>query len=393
MLHRPAKLSGPQEKPVTSVTERMAIVPRPCREVVAIVDFCGVKATIGTDIGRAAELLRAGEVVAIPTETVYGLAANAYDGSAVLKIFQAKQRPAFDPLIVHVHSMEQMREVVSFLDCARNDTARNDTGKEAEALMKKFWPGPLTLVLPKSDRVPDLVTSGLDTVAVRMPAHPIALELLRSLEFPLAAPSANPFGYVSPTTAQHVADQLGGKIKYILDGGPCTIGVESTIIGWEAHLSRLDFSHAPRAAKSRYANARHDKWVLYRPGGTPVGDIEAVIGQVGVARKQVLPASPGMLESHYAPRKPVYIGDVQALLKEHAGKRVAVIAFTEKHDAWRTEVLSPTGDPAEAARHLFAALRSLDASDAEVILAEVFPQEGLGTAINDRLRRASAKRA
>ncbi|MEO5585412.1 MAG: L-threonylcarbamoyladenylate synthase, partial [Flavobacteriales bacterium] len=273
---------------------------------------------------------------------------------------------SFDPLIVHVHSLEQVKKVVSFPELTRNDTQ-----KEAEALMARFWPGPLTLVLPRSDRVPDLVTSGLDTVAVRMPAHPMALELLRSLEFPLAAPSANPFGYVSPTTAQHVADQLGVKIPYILDGGPCSVGMESTIIGWESDA---------------------EQWVLYRPGGTPVAEIEAVIGNVGVAKKQVMPVSPGTLESHYAPRKPVFIGDVKTLLKEHAGKRVAVIAFNENHDAWRTEVLSPSGDPAEAARHLFAALRSLDASDADVILAEIFPHEGLGAAINDRLRRASAKR-
>lgn len=322
---------------------------------------------IGTDIQAVSDLLRKGEVVAIPTETVYGLAANAYSEAAVLKIFQAKQRPAFDPLIVHVHSLEQVKEVVSF-----SSLVSEDTRKEAEALMAKFWPGPLTLVLSKSDRVPDLVTSGLDTVAVRMPAHPMALELLRSLGFPLAAPSANPFGYVSPTTAQHVADQLDDKIPYILDGGPCAVGVESTIIGWESDA---------------------EQWVLYRPGGTPVAEIEGVIGTVGVAKKRVLPASPGMLESHYAPRKPVYIGDIKTLLKEHAGQRVAVIAFTKKHDAWRTEVLSPTGDPAEAARHLFAALRSLDASAADVILAEIFPREGLGAAINDRLRRASAKRS
>ena len=329
---------------------------------------------IGTEIQTAADLLRKGETVAIPTETVYGLAANAYDESAVLKIFQAKQRPAFDPLIVHVHSLEQVKEVVSF-----SALKEADTRKEAEALMEKFWPGPLTLVLPKSDRVPDLVTSGLDTVGVRLPSHPMALELLRSLEFPLAAPSANPFGYVSPTTAQHVADQLGEKIPYILDGGPCTVGVESTIIGWEPELSGR-------------AQSRPGEWVLYRPGGTPVAEIEAVIGAIGQAKKSVLPAAPGTLESHYAPSKPVFIGDVKALLKEHSGKRIAVIAFTEDQDAWRTEVLSPTGNIAEAARHLFAALRTLDASDADVILAEIFPPEGLGAAINDRLRRASAKR-
>ncbi len=313
-------------------------------------------AVIGSDLKEAARLLSAGELVAVPTETVYGLAANAFDEAAVLKVFEAKQRPAFDPLIVHVHSMDQLAGVV------------REVPPEAEALMHAFWPGPLTLVLPKHPRIPDIVTSGLDTVGVRMPAHPLALALLRALPFPLAAPSANPFGYVSPTTAQHVADQLGDRIPYILDGGPCAVGVESTIVG-------LEEGH----------------WVLYRAGGVPVEAIEKVIGTVRPQVKHVLPVAPGMLESHYAPRKPVFIGDIRSLLKEHKG-RVAVISFTVKHEAWRCEVLSPSGDVNEAARHLFATLRVLDANDADVILAEVFPDDGLGRAINDRLRRAAAKR-
>lgn len=325
--------------------------------------------TIGTDLNEAARLLVAGELVAIPTETVYGLAANAFDEAAVLKVFGAKQRPAFDPLIVHVHSREQLSDVV------------REIPPEAEALIKAFWPGPLTLVLPKHPQIPDLVTSGLDTVGVRMPSHPLTLELLRALPFPLAAPSANPFGYVSPTTAQHVADQLGDRIPYILDGGPCEVGVESTILGLEPDdpLSTLDIA------------LRTYHWVLYRAGGVPVEAIEQVIGTVRPQVKHVLPVAPGMLESHYAPRKPVFIGDIHALLKKHPG-RAAVISFAMKHEAWRCEVLSPSGDLNEAARHLFASLRALDASDAEVILAEVFPEDGLGRAINDRLRRAAAKR-
>jgi L-threonylcarbamoyladenylate synthase len=314
---------------------------------------------IGTDIEQAAALLRQGETVAIPTETVYGLAANAFNEAAVLKIFQAKQRPSFDPLIVHVHDRTQINRLVAHLP------------KEAEVLMERFWPGPLTFVLPKTDRVPDLVTSGLDTVALRMPAHPVARELLQTLDFPLAAPSANPFGYVSPTTAQHVADQLGGKIPYILDGGRCTVGVESTIIGRE------------KAA---------GQWVLYRPGGTPKEAIEAVIGPLALPQQSPLPVSPGMLESHYAPGKPVFIGDIRKLLPLHFGKRIGVISFTSDFGATYNEVLSETGDINEAARHLFAALRRLDAGGSEVILAEVFPQDGLGAAINDRLRRAAGKR-
>ncbi|MCO6482966.1 MAG: threonylcarbamoyl-AMP synthase [Flavobacteriales bacterium] len=328
-------------------------------------DLCRVKTEIGTDLSRAEGLLRAGEIVAVPTETVYGLAANAFDPDAVLKIFLAKQRPAFDPLIVHVHGAEQAWGVA---DAQPLDAIVRD---QAGALMRHFWPGPLTLVLPKGRRVPDLVTSGLDTVALRMPAHPMAQELLRHLEFPLAAPSANPFGYVSPTTARHVKDQLEGKVPYILDGGPCAVGVESTIIGWDA--------------ESR-------GWVLYRPGGTPVEAVEAVIGRVPKARKTVLPVSPGTLESHYAPRKPVLIGAVPELMREHAGKRIGVISLRTDHGATVNHVLSPKGDLGEAARNLFAALRALDAGDVELILAEEFPPEGLGAAINDRLGRAAAKR-
>lgn len=313
-------------------------------------------AAIGTDVVRAARILREGGLVAIPTETVYGLAANAFDAEAVLRIFEVKQRPAFDPLIVHVHDRAQVDDVVAHVPL------------EADALMKRFWPGPLTLVLPKSRRIPDIVTSGLDTVGVRMPAHPIAMELLRLLDFPLAAPSANPFGYVSPTTAQHVMDQLGDRIAYILDGGACTVGVESTIIGWEDGVP-----------------------VLYRPGGLPVEAIEEVVGAVRPQVKHVLPVAPGMIESHYAPRKPVFIGDIAQLLNAHP-ERCGVISFTRDHGAWRNEVLSPRGDLGEAARNLFAALRALDTSEADVILAEVFPDEGLGRAINDRLRRAAAKR-
>ena len=323
---------------------------------------------MGTDLMRAAALLRAGEVVAIPTETVYGLAANAFDEAAVLKVFEAKQRPSFDPLIVHVAERDQVLQLVSEFPPGTRE------------LMDAFWPGPLTLVLPKRSEVPDLVTSGLDTVGVRMPAHPLALELLRALDFPLAAPSANPFGYVSPTTAQHVADQLGDRIPYILDGGPCSVGVESTIIGWD-----VGGGDRPRAAD------QPGNWVLYRPGGIPVEAIEHVIGHLGVAQKKILPAAPGMLESHYAPRKPVIVGDIAALLERYAGKRVGVISLNKAYAADHNHVLSPGGDLSEAARHLFAALRTLDVSDREVILAERFPEEGLGRAINDRLRRAAAR--
>ncbi len=312
---------------------------------------------IGTDIQEAARILRSGEAVAIPTETVYGLAANAFDEAAVLKIFTIKDRPSFDPLIVHIGRPEDIHRVAL------------DLPPQAEALMAAFWPGPLTLLLPKHAEVPDLVTSGLDTVGVRMPAHPMTLELLRTLAFPLAAPSANPFGYVSPTTAQHVADQLGARVPYILDGGPCAVGVESTIIGW------VD-----------------GRWQLYRPGGIATESIERITGPLTLAVRKDMSAAPGMLDSHYAPRKPLYRGDVEALLKRFVGRSVGVISFQREYLAHRCEVLSEQGDLAEAARHLFAVLREMDDSECSVIVAEEFPEEGLGRAINDRLRRAAAVR-
>jgi L-threonylcarbamoyladenylate synthase len=313
--------------------------------------------TIGTDLHEAACLLQGGSLVAIPTETVYGLAANAFDEAAVLRIFAAKDRPSFDPLIVHIGRPEDIHRVARELPL------------HAKALMAAFWPGPLTLLLPKCAEVPDLVTSGLDTVGVRMPAHPMTLELLRTLPFPLAAPSANPFGYVSPTTAQHVADQLGARVPYILDGGPCAVGVESTIIGW------VD-----------------GRWQLYRPGGIATEAIAAITGPLTVVPAAAKPHAPGMLDSHYAPRKPLYRGDVESLLKRFAGRSVGVISFQREYLAYRCEVLSEQGDLAEAARHLFAVLREMDNSECSVIVAEEFPEEGLGRAINDRLRRASAAR-
>jgi L-threonylcarbamoyladenylate synthase len=294
--------------------------------------------------------------VAIPTETVYGLAANAFNSDAVLKVFQVKQRPSFDPLIVHVGRKEDAGRIFSKIP------------KEAEALIERFWPGPLTLVLRKSQVIPDIVTSGMDTVGVRMPDHPLTLQLLRSLPFPLAAPSANPFGYISPTTAEHVLAQLSGSIPYVLDGGPCKVGVESTIIGVE-----------------------EGRWTLYRAGGIPVELIEDVIGKVDPSVGKILPVAPGMLASHYAPRKPLHVGNIQELMHRFNGKRIGIISFKQSYSVEECEVLSPAGDIAEAAKDLFSAMRRLDASSVDVILAESFPSTGLGRAINDRLQRASVR--
>ncbi len=314
---------------------------------------------IGKDIYHAAELLKTGSVVAIPTETVYGLAANALSETAVVKIFEAKDRPFFDPLIVHIKPTDDPAKYASYIP---------DIAKK---LIQRFWPGPLTIVLPKNEIIPAIVTAGQDTVGLRMPSQPLAQQLLETLPFPLAAPSANPFGYISPTTAQHVFDQLQDKIPYILDGGPCTVGVESTIIGFDG-----------------------DKPVLYRLGGTPVEEIEAITGKIGFQINQSSnPSAPGQLKSHYAPGKPVLRGDIDELIQQHSTKKIVVISFKK---AWNGEniqqnwILSKSGNLEEAAINLFKALREADQSDADIILAEIFPDEVLGRAINDRLKRASS---
>ncbi len=297
--------------------------------------------------------------VAIPTETVYGLAANALDEKAVLKIFEAKNRPHFDPLIIHTNSIDKVKQYVSsFPDWA-------------EKLAHAFWPGALTLLLPKKDIVPDLVTSGLPQVAVRIPNHPLTLQLLSSINFPLAAPSANPFGYVSPTTAAHVAAQLQDRVDYILDGGDCEVGIESTIVGFE-----------------------ENNITVYRLGGLAIEDIEKVVGKVEIRINQSSnPQVPGMLKSHYAPLKPLFIDDIEAFIRSNPTKRIGVISFNTTYpiDKKYLKVLSAKCDLKEAAHHLFAAIRELDASDAEVIEAEKFPETFLGKAINDRLQRASVK--
>lgn len=314
---------------------------------------------IGTDLLYAQQRLEAGELVAIPTETVYGLAANALSASAVAKIFEAKDRPSFDPLIVHTNAWDRVEQWVQ------------DIPALAHQLAAAFMPGPLTLLLPKKQIIPDLVTAGLPRVGIRLPSHPMTQSLLAQLDFPVAAPSANPFGYISPTTAQHVDDQLGNKVSYILNGGSCEVGVESTIVSFE-----------------------EEKAVILRKGGTPIEAIEALIGPVEVkAHSTSNPTAPGMLKSHYAPRIPFLLGNTTELVNEHAGKKLGILAFSEpiKHqDISFQQVLSPSRNLSEAAQRLFAAMREMDQMDLDLIIAEYLPEEGLGRAINDRLRRAAA---
>lgn len=319
-------------------------------------------AEIGKNITKAKEILEAGDLVGIPTETVYGLAGNALDANAVAKIFETKNRPSFDPLILHTSKIDRILDFVT------------EIPKELKPLAEAFWPGPLTLLLPKKSNVPDLVTSGLETVAVRIPSHPLTRDLLATLDFPLAAPSANPFGYISPTQASHVNDQLGKKIDYILDGGSCEVGLESTIVGLE-----------------------DGQVTIYRLGGLDVKRIEKVVGKIQVlTHSSSNPKAPGLLKSHYAPTKPFVLGDLKKLTKEYTDKGIvfAVLSFSESFQSAigeRNFVLSPEADLYKAAKNLFAAMRILDSMDVSVILAELLPDEGLGKAVNDRLRRASVQ--
>jgi L-threonylcarbamoyladenylate synthase len=306
-----------------------------------------------TRIADAAAILRRGGLVGLPTETVYGLAADATDAQAVLRIFAAKGRPRFDPLIVHCADADDVWQVAEPTPRARR--------------LATLWPGPLTLVLRRRACIPDAVTAGLDTVAVRVPDHPLARELIRACGRPLAAPSANRFGCTSPTTAAHVIEQLGAAVDAVLDGGPCRVGVESTVL-------------------------RPDPTPLVlRPGGLPREQLALLLGEpVALADRQAradnLPReAPGMLASHYAPRCPLVLRDGAW----PADPTIGLLAFTTAPAGRIAEVLSPTGDLAEAATHLFAAMRRLDAAGVKAIAAELVPETGLGEAINDRLRRAA----
>jgi len=312
---------------------------------------------IGTEIEKAKALLLQNEVVAIPTETVYGLAGNALNETAVSKIFEAKNRPHFDPLIVHVASVSEISNYVEEIPRLASD------------LMENYWPGALTILLPKKSCIPDLTTSGLKEVGIRIPNHALTLELLNSLPFPLAAPSANPFGYISPTSAEHVDQQLGNKIPYILDGGSCSVGIESTVL-----------------------RVQYNEIEILRLGGISVEDLQAFTSNIHIQQhSSSSPASPGMLTNHYAPRKPVYVGDIRDLMQSYSSQRIGVLSFKEDFQLSHQRILSRSGNFAEAASNFFAFLRELDAMKIDVILTEFLPNENLGRAINDKLKRASVK--
>ena len=316
---------------------------------------------ISKDIKKAVNLLKNEELVSIPTETVYGLAGNIYSEKAINAIFITKQRPRFNPLIVHIPSVDKLENIVSHVP------------KKAKRLADAFWPGPITLVLPKQKTIPDLITAGKDTVAVRIPNHPATLELLSKLDFPLAAPSANPFNRISPTKPEHVEYYFKNDIKMVLDGGTCKSGIESTIIGFE-----------------------NDKPIVYRLGSTSIEAVEEVVGKVEIKnqKSEILnPLAPGMLAKHYAPKtKTILAEDVLEAISSCKEKKIGILSFqnTIINDAITYQiVLSPKGNFTEAASKLYNALHELDAQHLELIIAEKLPDKDLGKSINDRLQRAT----
>jgi L-threonylcarbamoyladenylate synthase len=310
-------------------------------------------------IHRAAKIIQRGGIVAFPTETVYGLGADAFNPLAVARVFEVKQRPYFDPLIVHVASPSNVEDLAK------------EIPSNAKKLIERFWPGPLTVVLLREEDVPDIVSAGLPTVAIRMPNHPMALSLIQECKCPIAAPSANPFGYLSPTTAEHVREQLGGQVDLILDGGSCLVGVESTIVSFS-----------------------EDKLRLLRPGGISLEEIESIIGKVEIGPIENRPSAPGMLPRHYAPRTPIVLDWDEKNLNLYEEKNIGLLVLQEPKNNVKfhsVEVLSKKGDFREAAANLFAAIRRLDTLNLDLIVAKPIPEVGLGRAIMDRLRRATSK--
>ena len=313
---------------------------------------------ITSDINLAIESLKKGNVIAIPTETVYGLAGNAFEESSVNKIFKIKNRPSFNPLIVHIPNPKYINKIAQNIP------------KIAQKLSKHFWPGPLTLVLEKQKHISDIVTAGKPTVAVRVPNHKLTLDLLSKLPFPLVAPSANPFGFTSPTSADHVIEYFADKIDLILDGGVSLKGIESTIIGFE-----------------------NDNAVLYRHGSISIEEIEKIIGKVEIKNKNNLsPEAPGMLKRHYAPKtKIVFSNDFIKSIKSYPNKKIGILCLKKIKKIPKSvhqEVLSSDGNLNEAAKNLYSALHKLDRLNLDLIFTSNVPEYELGRSINDRLRRA-----
>lgn len=316
---------------------------------------------ITTDLNMAMAALEKEEPIAIPTETVYGLAANAYSEKAIKKVFHLKNRPLNNPLIVHIKSISFLPEVAQ------------DIPPAAFQLAEKFWPGPLTLLVRKNQRITDFITAGKDTVAVRVPNHPITLELLHQLNFPLVAPSANPFSFISPTKADHVFNYFKDELPIILEGGECEKGIESTIIGFE-----------------------NNQAILYRLGAISIEEIENEIGEVKILNQNNQdPKAPGMLSKHYSPKTELLLSTkIEETIKNLPDKKIGLLLFKNEIASTfpvKQEILSKKGNLPEAAKNLYAAMHRLDNQNLDIIIAEIFPNEGLGKSINDRLQRAANK--
>jgi L-threonylcarbamoyladenylate synthase len=310
------------------------------------------------EIERAVEIINNGGVVAFPTETVYGLGANALDSRAVAKIFELKQRPSFDPLIVHVAEPKQIFTYIVDSPCLMPLQQTY-----VQWLTEKFWPGPLTIVLPKNTLIPDIVTAGLPTVALRMPDNPVALELIRQSGCPLAAPSANKFGCLSPTTATHVRKQLP-ELECVLDGGAARVGIESTVV-----------------------SLQEDGFTILRQGAITGQDLEKILPASSRAASSAGLPAPGLLKAHYSPAKPLYFVGQKEIDKTRAG--LISLRGANIDDYKLTEILSPSGDLREAAANLFSVLHKMEDAEIDCIVAEPVPETGIGLAIMDRLRKAA----
>ena len=314
---------------------------------------------ISTNLDQAVALLNKDQIIGFPTETVYGLAGNAFSDVAIKKIYEVKKRPSFNPLIVHIKSFDVLETVAA------------EIPEKAHLLANAFWPGPLTLLLKKQPTISNLVTANLDTVAVRIPNHPVALELLHQLDFPLVAPSANPFTRISPTKAEHVAQYFENEIDMVLDGGTCTAGVESTIVGFESN-----------------------KVIVYRLGALSLEAIEKVVGPVTIINKNKKnPKAPGMFLKHYSPKTEfILTRNLQSEIDWFQDKKVGLLLFNTIQPNFELKnqfVLSKDSNLNEAAANLYEALHELDKLNLDLIIAERFPEYGLGITINDRLERAS----
>ena len=315
---------------------------------------------VGKSINESINNLKNGKIVVIPTETVYGLGVNALDEKAVDKVYKLKKRPYYDPLICHTDSIHKVKNFVKTFP------------RKAEILAKNFWPGPLTILLEKKKIIPDITTSKLKRVGFRIPNNKLTLSILEKINFPVAAPSANPFGYISPTLPKHILSMFKNDISYILDDGGCDVGIESTIVGFE-----------------------NKKTLVYRVGGITIEKLEKVIGKVEIFKKNItFPESSGMLKNHYSPKKDLIIGEIRTLIKKYKNNKIGILSYNKYYEGVNFKnqiILSKNLNLEEASRNLYKSLHSLDSMNIDLILTSLLPNKGIGESINDRIIKASKK--